>query len=89
MEQKNPEGQTMLASTLIPQPHTVFNTPLEGDVHMSFGRSYFLHFSYEFSPFKILTNCFESSFHFCSMLLHGLILSESDGDLEVCCCTFM
>ncbi|KAL8543594.1 hypothetical protein ACS0TY_004241 [Phlomoides rotata] len=55
--EKNPEGQTMLASTLIPQPQSVFNTPLEEDVHMSFG----------------------------SMLLHGLILSESDGDLETCC----
>ncbi|KAL3652721.1 Golgin candidate 6 [Castilleja foliolosa] len=55
--EKNPDGQTMLASTLIPQPHSFLNAPLEEDVHMSFG----------------------------SMLLHGLILSESDGDLETCC----
>ncbi|KAH6824986.1 golgin putative 6 [Perilla frutescens var. hirtella] len=55
--ENNPDGQTMLASTLIPQPHAMVNAPHEEDVHMSFG----------------------------SMLLHGLILSESDGDLETCC----
>ncbi|KZV15363.1 golgin candidate 6 [Dorcoceras hygrometricum] len=55
--EKNPEGQTMLASTLIPQPHSMFRAPLEEDVNMSFG----------------------------SMLLHGLTLSEGDGDLETCC----
>ncbi|GER54491.1 golgin candidate 6 [Striga asiatica] len=55
--ENNPDGQTMLVSTLIPQPHSFLNAPLEEDVHMSFG----------------------------SMLLHGLILSESDGDLETCC----
>ncbi|KAI3468701.1 hypothetical protein Pfo_025364 [Paulownia fortunei] len=55
--EKNPDGQTMLASTLIPQPHSMVNAPPEEDVNMSFG----------------------------SMLLHGLILSESDGDLETCC----
>ncbi|KAK6137397.1 hypothetical protein DH2020_028869 [Rehmannia glutinosa] len=55
--EKNPDGQTMLASTLIPQPHSFLNAPLEEDVNMSFG----------------------------SMLLHGLILGESDGDLETCC----
>ncbi|XP_042002923.1 golgin candidate 6-like [Salvia splendens] len=55
--EKNPDGQTMLASTLIPQPHSIINSEFEEDVNMSFG----------------------------SMLLHGLILSESDGDLETCC----
>ncbi|KAL3818033.1 hypothetical protein ACJIZ3_003938 [Penstemon smallii] len=55
--EKNPDGQTMLASTLIPQPYSMSNAPLEEDVNMSFG----------------------------SMLLHGLILSEADGDLETCC----
>ncbi|XP_010425530.1 PREDICTED: golgin candidate 6 [Camelina sativa] len=35
--EKNPEGQTMLASTLIPQPHPKARDPLEDDVHMSFG----------------------------------------------------
>ncbi|GFZ01349.1 golgin Putative 6 [Actinidia rufa] len=53
--EKNPDGQTMLASTLIPQPQSMTNAPPEEDVNMSFG----------------------------SMLLHGLTLSESDGDLEV------
>ncbi|XP_012834296.1 PREDICTED: LOW QUALITY PROTEIN: golgin candidate 6 [Erythranthe guttata] len=55
--EKNPEGQKMLASTLIPQPHSIVHGQLEEDVNMSFG----------------------------SMLLHGLTLSESDGDLEACC----
>ncbi|KAL1551940.1 Golgin candidate 6 [Salvia divinorum] len=55
--EKNPDGQTMLASTLIPQPQSMTNAGFEEDVNMSFG----------------------------SMLLHGLILSESDGDLETCC----
>ncbi|XP_057511258.1 golgin candidate 6-like isoform X2 [Actinidia eriantha] len=55
--EKNPDGQTMLASTLIPQPQSMTNAPPEEDVNMSFG----------------------------SMLLHGLTLSESDGDLETCC----
>ncbi|XP_057800033.1 golgin candidate 6-like [Salvia miltiorrhiza] len=55
--EKNPDGQTMLASTLIPQPHSMINAPFEEDLNISFG----------------------------SMLLHGLILSESDGDLETCC----
>ncbi|XP_021658483.2 golgin candidate 6 isoform X2 [Hevea brasiliensis] len=53
----NSDSQTMLASTLIPQPHSMTNAPIEEDVNMSFG----------------------------SMLLHGLTLSESDGDLETCC----
>ncbi|KAK6928407.1 Vesicle tethering protein Uso1/P115-like, head domain [Dillenia turbinata] len=35
--EKNAEGQTMLASTLIPQPHPIDNAPLEKDVKMSFG----------------------------------------------------
>ncbi|KAL0014415.1 hypothetical protein SO802_001484 [Lithocarpus litseifolius] len=55
--EKNSDGQTMLASTLIPQPHLMTHAPLEEDVNMSFG----------------------------SMLLHGLTLSENDGDLETCC----
>lgn len=74
----------MLASTLFPQPDSMVNAPFEEDVNMSFGRLYFLSVPYGFSSFKMLINCFESSFS-CSMLLHGLILSESDGDLEVCC----
>lgn len=55
--EKNPDGQTMLASTLIPQPQLMTHAPFEDDVHMSFG----------------------------SMLLHGLTMSESNGDLETCC----
>ncbi|XP_050223398.1 golgin candidate 6 [Mercurialis annua] len=55
--ERNSEGQTMLASTLIPQPHSMTHAPIEEDVNMSFG----------------------------SMLLHGLTLGESDGDLETCC----
>ncbi|KAH0923810.1 hypothetical protein HID58_023828 [Brassica napus] len=35
--EKNREGQTMLASTLIPQPHPTTRDPLEDDVNMSFG----------------------------------------------------
>ncbi|CAF2090093.1 golgin candidate 6 isoform X2 [Brassica rapa] len=35
--EKNREGQTMLASTLIPQPHPRTRDPLEDDVNMSFG----------------------------------------------------
>nr|XP_018483919.1 PREDICTED: golgin candidate 6 [Raphanus sativus] len=35
--EKNREGQTMLASTLIPQPHLITRDPLEDDVNMSFG----------------------------------------------------
>lgn len=35
--EKNIDGQTMLASTLIPQPHSINNAPLEDDVNMSFG----------------------------------------------------
>ncbi|KAL9292952.1 putative armadillo-like helical protein [Arabidopsis thaliana] len=42
--QKNTEGQTMLASTLIPQPHPTSRDPLEDDVHMSFGRCHLLFF---------------------------------------------
>ncbi|KAF5740417.1 golgin candidate 6 isoform X1 [Tripterygium wilfordii] len=53
----NIDGQTMLASTLIPQPHLMTHAPIEEDVNMSFG----------------------------SMLLRGLTLSETDGDLESCC----
>ncbi|PKI79148.1 hypothetical protein CRG98_000440 [Punica granatum] len=52
----NADGQTMLASTLIPQPNSMTHAPPEEDVHMSFG----------------------------SMLLQGLTLSESEGDLETC-----
>ncbi|KAH9623712.1 hypothetical protein KSS87_013426 [Heliosperma pusillum] len=54
--EKNPDGQMMLASTLIPQPSSVTHLPFEEDVNMSFG----------------------------SMLLHGLTVSENDGDLEIC-----
>ncbi|THG09440.1 hypothetical protein TEA_007319 [Camellia sinensis var. sinensis] len=35
--EKNPDGQTMLASTLIPQPLPMTHAPLEEDVNMSFG----------------------------------------------------
>uniref|UniRef100_A0A7N0UNC8 Golgin candidate 6 n=2 Tax=Kalanchoe fedtschenkoi TaxID=63787 RepID=A0A7N0UNC8_KALFE len=35
--EKNVEGQTMLASTLIPQPHPMTHTQLEEDVKLSFG----------------------------------------------------
>ncbi|CAA7046589.1 unnamed protein product [Microthlaspi erraticum] len=35
--EKNLEGQTMLASTLIPQLHPMARDPLEDDVNMSFG----------------------------------------------------
>ncbi|KAG8637671.1 hypothetical protein MANES_15G151800v8 [Manihot esculenta] len=55
--ERNSDNQTMLASTLIPQPHSMNDAPIEEDINMSFG----------------------------SMLLHGLTLSESDGDLETCC----
>ncbi|KAL4369524.1 hypothetical protein GQ457_05G010830 [Hibiscus cannabinus] len=55
--EKNMDGQSLLASTLIPQPLSMTHAPLEEDVNMSFG----------------------------SMLLHGLALSESNGDLETCC----
>ncbi|KAM7266892.1 hypothetical protein ACFE04_009058 [Oxalis oulophora] len=35
--EKNADGQMMLASTLIPQPHSTTHALLEGDVSMSFG----------------------------------------------------
>ncbi|KAG6720071.1 hypothetical protein I3842_03G040100 [Carya illinoinensis] len=35
--EKNADGQTMLAFTLIPQPHSMTHAPLEEDVNMSFG----------------------------------------------------
>ncbi|XP_059449820.1 golgin candidate 6 [Corylus avellana] len=35
--EKNADGQTMLASTLTPQPHSMTHAPLEEDVNMSFG----------------------------------------------------
>ncbi|KAJ7970756.1 Golgin candidate 6 [Quillaja saponaria] len=35
--EKNVDGQTMLASTLIPQPYSMTHAPLEEDVNMSFG----------------------------------------------------
>jgi hypothetical protein len=38
LNQKNADGQTMLASTLTPQPHSMTQAPLEEDVNMSFGR---------------------------------------------------
>ncbi|CAK9156315.1 unnamed protein product, partial [Ilex paraguariensis] len=37
--EKNSDGQTMLASTLIPQPQSMTHGPLEENVKMSFGRS--------------------------------------------------
>ncbi|XP_013598305.1 PREDICTED: golgin candidate 6 isoform X1 [Brassica oleracea var. oleracea] len=40
--EKNREGQTMLASTLIPQPHPTTRDPLEDDVNISFGSSMLL-----------------------------------------------
>ncbi|CAL5429914.1 unnamed protein product [Camellia sinensis] len=52
--EKNPDGQAMLASTLIPQPQPMTHALPEEDVNMSFG----------------------------SILLHGLTLSQNDGDLE-------
>ncbi|XP_028076148.1 golgin candidate 6-like [Camellia sinensis] len=55
--EKNPDGQAMLASTLIPQPQPMTHAPPEEDVNMSFG----------------------------SILLHGLTLSQNDGDLKVVC----
>ncbi|KAL7165402.1 hypothetical protein ACSBR2_041147 [Camellia fascicularis] len=54
--EKNPDGQAMLASTLIPQPQLTTHALPEEDVNMSFG----------------------------IMLLHGLTLSQNDGDLETC-----
>ncbi|KAL3331396.1 hypothetical protein AABB24_034954 [Solanum stoloniferum] len=35
--QQNPDGQTMLASTLILQPQSMIHAPVEEDVNMSFG----------------------------------------------------
>ncbi|XP_050275490.1 golgin candidate 6-like isoform X2 [Quercus robur] len=35
--EENFDGQTMLASTLIPQPHSMTHAPFEEDVNMSFG----------------------------------------------------
>lgn len=35
--EKNKDGQTVLASTLTPQPHSMTHAPLEEDVKMSFG----------------------------------------------------
>ncbi|KAL6509115.1 Golgin candidate 6 [Orobanche gracilis] len=55
--EKNPDGQTMLASSLNPQSSLKIDSTFADDVSVSFG----------------------------SMLLHGLTLSESDGDLEICC----
>ncbi|RZC52673.1 hypothetical protein C5167_021104 [Papaver somniferum] len=55
--EKNSDGQGLLASTMIPQPQSMSDTPLEEDINMSFG----------------------------SMLLRGLTVSETDGDLETCC----
>ncbi|KAE9452034.1 hypothetical protein C3L33_16066, partial [Rhododendron williamsianum] len=37
LKQKNPDGQTMLVSTLIPQPQSMAHAPPEEDVNMSFG----------------------------------------------------
>lgn len=38
LNQKNADGQSMLASTLIPQPYSMNHSFLEDDVNMSFGR---------------------------------------------------
>ncbi|KAL5562216.1 hypothetical protein UlMin_031963 [Ulmus minor] len=35
--EKNSDGQTMLASTLIPQPYSMTHAPIEEDVNMTFG----------------------------------------------------
>lgn len=50
LKQKNPDGQTMLASTLIPQPHSMLNAPFEEDVNMSFGRLYLFLYLYWIIP---------------------------------------
>ena len=108
--QKNSDGQTMLASTLIPQPYLMTRAPLEKDVNMSFGRFVYslcikdcillINLFWAGSIYEIMLHelkikgikFFSSSsksffwwitFFSCSMLLHGLTLSENDGDLEV------
>ena len=58
-KQKNNDGQAMLASTMIPQPHTMTNAPLEDDVNMSFGRCFHIltilvHFMHLFDLLDIL-----------------------------------
>ncbi|CAI9772678.1 unnamed protein product [Fraxinus pennsylvanica] len=35
--EKNPDGQTMLASTIIPQPRSMNHTPRDEEINMSFG----------------------------------------------------
>lgn len=46
LKQQNSDGQKMLASTLIPQPHSMTHAPLEEDVNMSFGRFVSIYFLY-------------------------------------------
>ncbi|KAF6152362.1 hypothetical protein GIB67_006016 [Kingdonia uniflora] len=54
--ENNADGQAILASTIIPHPHSMTHAPQEEDINMSFG----------------------------SMLLHGLSMNDTDGDLETC-----
>ena len=60
--QKNREGQAILASTLIPQPHPTTRDPLEDDVNMSFGRCQLLSFLLSLSQFCFLKkfSCIET-----------------------------
>ncbi|KAJ0967728.1 hypothetical protein J5N97_024645 [Dioscorea zingiberensis] len=55
--ERNTVGQAMLASTMIPQPHSSSYFNLKDDGSMPFG----------------------------SLLLHALLSSEANGDLETCC----
>ncbi|KAK1312525.1 Golgin candidate 6 [Acorus calamus] len=55
--ENNIDGQTMLASTMTPQPYSLSHAIVQDDSNLSFG----------------------------SMLLRGLISSESEGDLETSC----
>ena len=49
LEQQNADGQSMLASTLIPQPLSMTHAPFEEDVNMTFGRYTFFTFHAKFS----------------------------------------
>lgn len=56
VEQKNPDGQAMLISSLNPQSSSKTRSPFEEDVNVSFGRYFFLdtHLIY---PFLIFIRC--------------------------------